>query len=71
MNEPQLVLVDADGKPSLYPCPTCHGDGECLRVLYPDEREAGGAFVAMRRCPTCQGQGTVEFDPRNRNMIPF
>ena len=71
MTEPQLVLLDADGNPALYPCLTCHGSGECLRLLYPDEREPGGAFVRVGRCPTCEGSGSVLYDPMDFSVVPF
>ena len=71
MSEPQLVIVDENGNPALWPCNTCHGVGSCLRLLYPDEREPGGAFVAIRHCPTCQGQGSLEYDPCDLSVFPF
>lgn len=70
-SEPQLVIVDADGNPTLWPCGTCRGSGESLRLLYPDEREPGGPFVAIRRCPTCEGSGTLDYDPSDLSVFLF
>ena len=69
--EPQLVIVDTDGNPALWPCTTCRGSGEKLRLLYPDEREPGGPFVAMRRCPTCEGAGSLDYDPSDLTTLQF
>jgi DnaJ-class molecular chaperone len=54
-----------------WTCTTCRGAGEALRLLYPDERESGGPFVAMRRCPTCEGAGKLTYDPDDLSVVPF
>ena len=68
----QLALLTAAYEaPPSYPCPTCRGEGECLRLLYPGERDPGGPFVAMKRCPTCRGEKRVPWDPKDLTEVPF
>jgi DnaJ-class molecular chaperone len=54
-----------------WTCTTCEGAGEALRLLYPDEREPGGPFVAMRRCSTCQGERVLSYDPDDLSAFIF
>lgn len=47
----------------LWPCNGCSGSG---RVPVRQGRES-----ISGRCPTCQGTGTLEFDPEDKSEIPF
>ncbi len=68
MTEPVLQL---DLLAAAWTCTTCNGTGKSLRLLYPSEREPGGPFVTVRRCPTCFGARTLDYDPDDLAIIPF
>ncbi len=55
----QLALTE------LWPCTTCHGTGKVL-VDNP-----AMIMAQTKRCPTCQGAGTLEYDPDDLSVIPF
>lgn len=63
----QLSLLTAESAvPDRWPCPTCRGNRQMIRILYPDEVVAGGPLTEVCRCRTCEGQGTVTFDPDDK-----
>lgn len=68
MSEGQLALLDADERPTLHPCPTCHGRRSAPRPLYPDEDGAPG-FV-LEPCRSCRATGTVDYDPADDSLFP-
>jgi len=68
---PQQQLLRADGSSAYFPCPSCRGNLTFYRPLYQDEIVDGGPDHTVDRCRSCQGTGTVPFDPDDKTDIPY
>ncbi len=73
MSEPeQLTMLTADdAPPPRWVCPTCRGNKQMLRLLYPDEREEGGPLTVICPCRTCRATGWIAWDPDDHTVIPY
>jgi hypothetical protein len=65
------ILTALAALPQRFACPTCRGNRQMLRVLYPDEALERGALTEICECRTCRGRGWVGYDPDDRSVIPF
>lgn len=71
MSAVQLEMLTADDAPAVYVCPTCRGNRQMLRRLYPDERVDDGPESIVCACRTCNNTGTVTYDPDDHSTIPY
>lgn len=67
----QLTMLTAEGAAAVYICPTCRGNRQMLRRLYPDELVAGGPEYVVCKCRTCNATGTVDYDPDDHSVFPY
>jgi hypothetical protein len=64
------MLIQETEQPKLWPCPTCRGNRQMLRRLYPDETADGGPTTTICPCRTCNSQGAVPYDPDDHTYFP-
>lgn len=69
--EEQLAILTDTGQPKVWTCPTCRGNRQMLRVLYPDEALERGVLTEICPCRTCDAAGTLDFDPDDHSVFPF
>jgi len=70
MNE-QMSFLQAGLEPNQWLCPTCRGNRDTPRLLYPTERAEQGRDTRVGRCRVCQGSGWVTWDPEDFATIPY
>lgn len=65
------ILTALAELPQRHPCPSCRGNRQRIRVLYPDEALERGVLTAVEACRTCRGAGWVPWDPNDHTEIPY
>lgn len=71
MSDPVQLAMLTDGERSAqWLCPTCRGNRQMLRILYPSEVVEDGPLTAVEPCRTCEATGWLPFDPDDHSVFP-
>jgi hypothetical protein len=64
------ILTAAGDTPPRWTCPTCRGNRQMIRLLYPDEITPDGPLTEVCACRTCNAQGWLDWDPDDHSYFP-
>lgn len=71
MTDQLAMLTENAEAPPRWPCPTCRGNKQMIRILYPSEVIPDGPLTTICPCRGCGATGWVGFDPEDRSTIPY